>query len=183
MYHHSSHSSGHETSLSNLKGVLQSQQTRPLLLSHYVCEELPEILSKIRKGTLEVRELESQVAERCENQSLKDQFENLLACGSPARQRLALLDLTMLQSAVELSRGKIPAELITLVDSLAERLGAPPVLTYGLIVRDNPPCDMRGFCTGHVGDVERSFYLWPRKNRGSFRNSGKLRSKRSLSLH
>ena len=69
------------------------------------------------------------------------------------------------------------------VARLAERLGAPPVLTYGLIVRDNPPSDMRGFCAGDVGRVERSFYLWPRKNRGPSRNRGKLSSRCSLALH
>lgn len=161
-----SHPISHNAFESTESGYETPSSTRPLSLSQFVRNELPELLERVRGGVESVDRLVSLVKERCTKDSFAAEV-NAIRDMLPAQQRLALLDLTMVQSAIELSGGSVPQPLADAISGVARNMNALPVLTYGLIVRDNPTSDCRTFCRGGVGEVERTFYLWPRKDRAA----------------
>ncbi|HYD93543.1 MAG TPA: hypothetical protein VEB18_03795 [Candidatus Paceibacterota bacterium] len=72
-------------------------------------------------------------------------------------RRVLLLDLLMIQAAMHTKKQTCPRELSSAIARLLGRNEAP-IITYELLVLDNPETDMRAFTRGPVGETEKAFY-------------------------
>lgn len=132
---------------------------RPLAISNFVREELPRYLEEIRKDPSRGEEFSDALERRLAQTNTQRQVSDLLLHASPEQQKLAMLDLVMLEAALEHSKRMKPAQLSESVDMLSRALGIPPHLTYELIIRNNPFADTRVFTRGECGATERGFYV------------------------
>jgi hypothetical protein len=129
---------------------------RPLgIISDFVVEEMPQILEEIRSETCAVYALEQTV-----ESMMKDLSRHTLAkCIADMHEcELAALDCKMLDAAIVFSGGRVPDQLTTIIDALAEITDMLPVITYEEFVFINPPEDRRTFTCGLTAQMETDFY-------------------------
>lgn len=139
---------------SNLTEVVR-KPIRPLAISDFVVEVLPERLEEVRAGTLSINDLSADIGNR-----LQDADIGAISYFVTGKEReIALLDLLILQSALGNSGGEVPQKLTDIIGHLAEREGRIPALTYEDVILVNPlDADPRTFTTGKVRETEMQFY-------------------------
>lgn len=127
--------------------------SRPLpAIGEYVIDAFPADLRRAAGGQEEIR----QELSRHIDALVKRDSVALTHLSGEDEKRLALLDLMVLHNGLIKVGAEVPRTLATAADELSTFLGQPTWLTYELIVRANPPQDVRSF-TGL--ETEKLFYL------------------------
>jgi tryptophan 2,3-dioxygenase len=142
--------------------VQERHPIRPLkAVSDFVVEQLPQRLIAIREGTDNVDELIS-TCEMLLVNSFSYTPSKQFGLDRELDQRLMLLDLLFLDSAIVHSGGVSGGRLTSLIEQLSQEADRIPALTYEDLVyaHTNPLLvDPRTFTNGVNGLSERDFYV------------------------
>ncbi len=128
-------------------------------VSEAVVHTLPKKIGDIIAGKARSTKIEQFVAKLLKEKSLVERIGGYCEGNEPARAKIALLDLVVLDAALFHCQARENQLLTEIITKLSQALGRPGMLTYELITIINPPEATRGFLPGKEGSVEREFYL------------------------